>query len=128
MLDKRDKNAGQINSVVDLEKIRSGGKSSFSINAQVSGHGEREGQRRKVMKLKIGTQIEKEIMKLTKRKAAEEGRSISDLIQDALVQYLSAGAASPKEREMAYQSFCERPLKLKPEQLRQVLEEDVWDR
>ena len=89
MLDKRDKNAGQINSVVDLEKIRSGGKSSFSINAQVSGHGEREGQRRKVMKLKIGTQIEKEIMKLTKRKAAEEGRSISDLIQDALVQYLS---------------------------------------
>jgi plasmid stability protein len=80
------------------------------------------------MKQKIGTQIEEEIMKLAKRKAAEEGRSISDLIQDALVQYLSTGAASPKEREMAYQSFCERPLKLKPEQFRQVLEEDVWDR
>ncbi len=80
------------------------------------------------MKLKIGTQIEEEIMKLAKRKAVEEGRSISDLIQDALVQYLSAGPARPKEREMAYQSFCERPLKLKPEQFRQVLEEDGWDR
>ncbi len=80
------------------------------------------------MKQKIGTQIEEEIMKLAKRKAAEEGRSISDLIQDALVQYLSTGAASTKEREMAYQSFCERPHKLKPAQFRQVLEEDVWDR
>lgn len=80
------------------------------------------------MKLKIGTQIEEELMKLAKRKAAEEGRSISDLIQDALVQYLSVDAASPKEREMAYQSFCERPLKLKPEQFRQVIEEDVWNR
>ena len=80
------------------------------------------------MKQKIGTQIEEEIMKLVKRKAAEEGRSISDLIQDALVQYLSTGAASPKEREMAYQLFCERPLKLNPEQFRQVLEEDMWDR
>jgi len=80
------------------------------------------------MKLKIGTQIEEEIMKLAKRKAAEEGRSIGDLIQDALVQYLSTAPASPKEREMAYRTFCEQPLKLKPKQFRQVLEEDVWDR
>ena len=79
------------------------------------------------MKHKIGTQIDEEIMKLIKRKAVEEGRSISDLIQDALVQYLSTGAASPKEREAAYQSFCERPLKLTSDQFRQVLEEDTWD-
>jgi ribosomal protein L12E/L44/L45/RPP1/RPP2 len=80
------------------------------------------------MKQKIGIQIEEEIMKLVRRKAADEGRSISDLIEDALVQYLSAGAASPKEREMAYQLFCERPLKLKANQLRQVLEEDLRER
>jgi hypothetical protein len=80
------------------------------------------------MKQKIGTQIEEEIMRLAKRKAAEEGRSISDLIQDALVQYLSTGAANPKERDMAFQVFCDRPFKLKPEQFRQVIEEDVWDR
>lgn len=80
------------------------------------------------MKLKVGTQIEEEIMKLAKHKAAEEGRSISELIQDALVQYLGSGAASPKERKMAYEEFCERPLKLKPRQFRQVLEEDAWER
>ena len=79
------------------------------------------------MKQKIGTLIEEDIMRLAKRRAAEEGRPLSDLIQDALVQYLSPGAASAKEREIAFYVFCERPFKLSPEQLRQVLEEDVWD-
>jgi hypothetical protein len=79
------------------------------------------------MKQKIGTLIEEDIMRLAKRRAAEEGRPLSDLIQDALVQYLSPDAASAKERESAYHLFCERPLKLSPEQFRQVLEEDAWD-
>jgi hypothetical protein len=79
------------------------------------------------MKQKVGTLIEKDIMRLAKRRAAEEGRPLSDLIQDALVQYLSTGAASAKEREVAYHRFCERPLKISPEQFRQVLEEDAWD-
>jgi hypothetical protein len=79
------------------------------------------------MKQKIGTLIEEEIMRLAKRKAAEEGRPLSDLIQDALVQYLSPGAASAKEREVAYHLFCERPFKLSPEQFRDLLEEDPWD-
>lgn len=79
------------------------------------------------MKQKIGTQIEEEIMKLAKRKAAEEGRSISDLIQDALVQYLRKDLASPNDRRMAYHLFCERPMKLTPEQLRHMLEEDMWE-
>jgi len=39
------------------------------------------------MKQKIGTLIEEDIMRLAKRRAAEEGRSLSDLIQDALLQY-----------------------------------------
>jgi hypothetical protein len=79
------------------------------------------------MKQKVGTLIEEEIMKLAKRRAAEQGRPLSDVIQDALVQYLSVGATDAKERDMACQLFCDRPLKLKPEQFRQVLDEDMWD-
>jgi hypothetical protein len=79
------------------------------------------------MKQKVGTLIEEEIMKLAKRRAAEEGRPLSDVIQDALVRYLRKEAASPKERKMAYHLFCERPMKLTPEQLRNVLEEDMWE-
>ena len=79
------------------------------------------------MKQKIGTLIDERVMRLAKRRAAEEGRPLSDLIQDALVQYLSPDAATAKEREIAFHIFCERPLKLTPEQFRQVVEEDAWD-
>jgi hypothetical protein len=79
------------------------------------------------VKQKVGTLIEEEIMRLAKRRAIEEGRPLSDLIQDALVQYLRKDAATPKERKMAYHLFCERPMKIAPEQLRHVLREDMWD-
>jgi hypothetical protein len=79
------------------------------------------------MKQKIGTLIEEHIMRLAKRRAAEEGRRLSDLIEDALLRYLRKDAATPKEREIAYRVFCERPMKIPAEQLRHVLEEDGWD-
>lgn len=79
------------------------------------------------MKQKIGTLFEEEIVRRAKRRAAEEGRPLSDLIQDALVRYLRKEAATPKERKMAYRLFCERPMKIPAKQLRYVLEEDVWD-
>ncbi len=79
------------------------------------------------MKKKVGTVIEENTMRLAKRKAVEEGRALSDVIQDALVQYLRKEAATPKERKAAFNLFCERPMKIPPEQLRYVLEEDMWD-
>jgi hypothetical protein len=79
------------------------------------------------MKQKVGTLIEDDIMRLAKRRAAEEGRPLSDLIQDAIDQYLRKGAAAPKERKLAFDLFCERPMKIPPEQLRYVLAEDMWD-
>ncbi|OGP29452.1 MAG: hypothetical protein A2038_07580 [Deltaproteobacteria bacterium GWA2_57_13] len=79
------------------------------------------------MKQKIGTLLEDEIVRRAKRRAAEEGRPLSDLIQDALVRYLRKDAATPKERKMAYRVFCERPMKIPAKQLRYVLEENLWD-
>lgn len=78
------------------------------------------------MKQKIRVSIEDEIIRRAKRQAAEQGRSLSDLIQDALVQHLRRDAAPPAERKMAYHVFCERPMKIPPEQLRHVFEEDPW--
>ena len=79
------------------------------------------------MKKKVGTVIEENTMRLAKRKAAEEGRSLSEVIQEALVQYLHKEAATPKERRMAFHLFCEQPMKIPSEQLRYVLEEEMWD-
>jgi len=44
-------------------------------------------------------------VKGAKRKAAEEGRPVSDLIQDALEQYLKKGATTPKERQISRTIF-----------------------
>ncbi len=76
------------------------------------------------MKEKIGMLIEKRSLRLARQKAAEERRPLSDLIQDALEQYLSQGAASPKERKMAFHLFCERPMKIPQKRLRYLLAED----
>lgn len=79
------------------------------------------------MKQKIGTVLEDEVVRRAKRRAADEGRPLSDLIQDALESYLTAKAPEPGKREAALRLFCEQPLRLAPEQFRAVLEEDAWD-
>ena len=80
------------------------------------------------MKRQIDILIEEQTMRLAKRRAIEEGRSVSDLVQDALEQYLRRDAATtPRERQLAYQLFRERPMKIPLEQLRYMLEEDLGD-
>ena len=79
------------------------------------------------MKQKVGTLIEEDIMRRAKRRAADEGRPLSDLIQDALATYLSDRVVEPAQREAAYHLFCERPMKLTPSQFKAILEEDAWD-
>lgn len=79
------------------------------------------------MKIKVGTLIDEEVIRHAKRRAAEEGRPLSDVIQDALVSYLNDKVADPKKREKAYQLFCERPIRISKNQLKEILEEDAWD-
>jgi hypothetical protein len=79
------------------------------------------------MKQKIGTVIEADVLRRAKRQAADEGRPLSDLIQDALDRYLTAGMPAPEQREAAYSQFCEHPMRITPEQFREVLQADAWD-
>ncbi|MGQ0652825.1 MAG: hypothetical protein ACT4P4_11255 [Betaproteobacteria bacterium] len=78
------------------------------------------------MKQKIGTLLEEDIVRRAKRRAADENRPLSDLIQDALERYLSEGVAEPARREAAYELLCERPIRLTAEQFRAILEDDAW--
>lgn len=79
------------------------------------------------MKQKVGTLLEEDVLRRAKRRAADEGRPLSDVIQDALESYLSGRAKEPARRDAAYEFFCERPMKLTSVQLKAVLEEDAWD-
>ena len=79
------------------------------------------------MKQKVGTILERDLVKRAKQLAAKEGRPFSDLLQDALESYLSSRAPQPEQREAAYHLFCERPIRLTEEQFKNVLEGDAWD-
>lgn len=79
------------------------------------------------MKQKFGTAIEPGILRRAKHQAADEGRPLSDLIQDALDRYLMDQRPTPVQREAAYVLFCEQPLRITPEQFREVLQADAWD-
>lgn len=79
------------------------------------------------MKQKVGTVIEADILRRAKRQAVDEGRPLSDLIQDALGRYLAAGIPPLDRRDAAYHLFCELPMRLSPEQFREVLQADPWD-
>lgn len=78
------------------------------------------------MKRKVGTVLEDDLMREAKRQAAVERRSLSELFQDALRQYLRQQPSTPRERRMAYQVFCEQPIRLSSRQLHQLLDEDMW--
>ena len=43
------------------------------------------------MKRKVVTLLEESVLRRAKRRAADDGRPLSDLIQDALEKYLTAG-------------------------------------
>lgn len=79
------------------------------------------------MKRKIGTVLEEDVIKLAKRRAIEEARPLSDLIQDALVAYLGKKSPEPKKREQAYKTFCEQPIRISRDQFNAILNEDAWD-
>jgi len=79
------------------------------------------------MRKRVNTLMEEEVIKQAKRLAAEQGRSLSDVIHDALVLYLSTKVPEHKERLKAYRFFCERPIRIKKRQLKKILKIAVWE-
>ncbi|GAB4485440.1 MAG: hypothetical protein OHK006_11550 [Thermodesulfovibrionales bacterium] len=79
------------------------------------------------MKQKVGTLIEEDVLRQAKRRALDEGRPLSDIIQDALRVYLTDTTGDPALREAAYRLYCEKPLKLTQRQRQALLQEDAWD-
>lgn len=79
------------------------------------------------MKQKLVTLIEEKVINLAKRRAVEENRPLSALIQDAFVAYLNNKVLDPKRREEAYMIFCEQPIRISREQFDAILKGNAWD-
>ena len=78
------------------------------------------------MKKRISILIEEEVISQAKRIAVKEGKPLSDVIQDALISYLSRKRTDPRTREKAYQLFCERPMRLSRTQFNELLKEESF--
>lgn len=72
----------------------------------------------------MGILIQEGLMRLAQCRAAEEGKTLSDVIQDALVSYLSRKVPDPQKPKSAYQIFCEKPMRITKTQLKKILEVD----
>lgn len=79
------------------------------------------------MKTKIGTVMDKELVKQLKERAVREDRSISDILQDALHGYLKAGPKRGELRIAAVERFCSRPFHLSGLEIQKILAEEYFE-
>jgi len=76
------------------------------------------------MKRKIGTILEENLLVTAKQRAALEGRAFSDLIQDALNDYLQQDPAHG-DALRACEKFCSHGSLLGREEIEEILQEDM---
>jgi hypothetical protein len=79
------------------------------------------------MKKRVDSFIEEEVIRKAKRLAAEEGRSLGEVIHDALVLYLSTKVPEQGKRLKAYKLFCEQPIRIGREKFREIMEADTYE-
>jgi len=79
------------------------------------------------MKRKIRILMDENVMRAAKRRAAENGVPLNDVIQEALEAYLKGSAQDTKWRLEALERIFTHPMKLTPAQLKTVLESDPWE-
>ncbi|MCF8243445.1 MAG: ribbon-helix-helix protein, CopG family [Melioribacteraceae bacterium] len=83
--------------------------------------------KRRSEKEKIGTVLEKEVIKKIKKLALDEGRGISDIIQDAVLNYEKAGKSKLITRKEAVNRFCSKPFKISQKEAEKLLNEDYYE-
>ena len=79
------------------------------------------------MKVKVGTQLDDQVYQELKIAAAREKRPLSEIIQNALADYLHRGEGS-RQRKSGLARLLERePLKVTDEQFREIMDLDYFD-
>ena len=79
------------------------------------------------MKKKIGTSLEPEVLKELKLVAAKTGKPISDVIEEALLNYFRTVGQEQEDRLAAVKRLCSSPFNLTVEDWNEIMEEDPYD-
>ncbi|GAB4381396.1 MAG: hypothetical protein Kow0042_31950 [Calditrichia bacterium] len=79
------------------------------------------------MKTKVGTVLDKELLQQLKERAAKENRSMSDLINEALLIYLQNSKMERELRVAAAKRLCSKPFQISPQEIKEIMEEDYFE-
>lgn len=77
------------------------------------------------MRKKIGTILEEGLLNKAKHKAHTQHVTFSQLLEEALAEYLAKGVASPQRFSTVEASFGAIPLA--PKSLRKIAKEDLYE-
>lgn len=76
------------------------------------------------MKRKIGTVLEEDVLIEAKQRAAQEGRAMADVIQDAITRYLHEDVEG-SDAVRACEKFCSHGSALERTDIDEILQADV---
>ena len=78
-------------------------------------------------KEKLGAILDNNIVKKIKDRSYREGRSISEIIQDAILKYEDIVPARLELRNAAVSRFCSKPFNLTLNDMEELLIEDYYE-
>lgn len=78
------------------------------------------------MKVKVGTQLEEDVLRDLKVRAAREKRPMSEIIQEAVTHYLK-DRRKTVERRRSLLRILENPVRLPDAIYRDLMEADAYD-
>lgn len=78
-------------------------------------------------RIKIGTILDADVVRQLKERALCEGKTISDVVQEAVISYNRIETAKIEQRKEAAKRLCSSPFNISTEQLKSDLEEDYYD-
>ena len=77
-------------------------------------------------KKKIVVMLDKNVVKIINDRAGQEGRTISDIVQEAVVKYNDVADTDRDIRRNAVKNFTSRPFNLKTSELQEFLNQDYY--
>ncbi len=78
-------------------------------------------------RIKIGTILDEDVVKILKERAYREGKTISYVVQEAVLSYNRTEPIRAKLRVEAAKRLLSSPFKVSIQQLRKDIKEDYYD-
>jgi len=78
-------------------------------------------------RIKVGTILDEDVVKILKERAYREGKTISDVVKEAVISYNRTEPVRAKLRAEAAKRLISSPFGVSIEQLNQDIEEDYYD-